>query len=203
MELDTLGEHLELIEQQTKWAQDDAESRFQAALEKMPFYDEADWSQLRQEYDFHLDVVLPRVLRNPFLVSLFAVYETAVVEVAELIKKRQNVRISLSDLKGDFLERAKKYYGDVLQFELSRSNKSWERLSLLSDLRNSIAHTNGRVDMIAGGKRKKILNSKGVDRWFGFVVVDEAFLRETYALVKDDIEALVNRYEEWDSDRVT
>lgn len=201
IELDTLREHLELIEQQAKWAQNDAESRFQADMEKLPSFDEAEWGMLRQEYNYRVDFVIPRVLRNPFLVSLFAVYETTVLEIAGLIQKKQNVRIPLNDLKGDLLERAKKYYSEILQFELSKSNVSWERLALLSDLRNVIAHTNGRIDTIADSKRERLLKSKGVYDWLDFVLVDEAFLKETYALVKDEIEALMERYKAWDSAR--
>ncbi len=201
MELATLRDHLELIEQQAKWAENDAESRFQAEMEKLPFFDEAEWGALRQEYKYRVDVVIPRVLRNPFLVSLFAVYETTVLEIAILIQKKQNVRISINDLKGDVLERAKKYYSEVLQFELSKTNISWERLSLLSDLRNVIAHTNGRIDTIADSKRERLLKSKGVYDWLDFVLVDEAFLKETYTLVKDEIEALMERYKAWDSAR--
>ena len=203
MELSTLGKQLELIENQIKQSQEGAKIYLEENLQKLSSNDEAEWEAewdlLRQEYDYQVDFVLPRVLRNPFLVSIFAVYESAITEIAKLIQEKQGGKIALDDLKGDLLERSRKYYSHVLQFELSKSNVSWERLKLLSKIRNTIAHRNGRIDMIPEGTRKKILQSRGVRNTHGFVVVDDAFLRETFNLVKDELEDLVARYKEWDA----
>ncbi len=208
-ELDTLKKHLELIEEEIKRGEEAAKAELDAKLR--PLYlnkqelslDERDEEHnYREEYYYQIDFVLPRVLRVPFLVALFAVYETAVIEVASHIQKKRGGQISRDDFKGDLLNRAKKYYKRVLQFELSSNNKRWERLTVLAGLRNAIAHTNGRLDMIEEQNRKKmekILKLDGVKDELGFVIVSGAFLRETFTLVKDDLEDLVARYKEWDT----
>ena len=205
-ELDTLEKHLELIEEEIKRGEEVAKAELDANVRELYLnerelsLDEKDEEHYyRGEYYYQIDFVLPRVLRGPYLVALFAVYETAVTEVASHIQKKRGGQISLDDIKGDLLSRAKKYYKHVLQFELSSNNKSWERLTVLADLRNAIAHTNGRLDRIRVGTREKILKIDGVKDEVGFVIISEAFLRETFTLMKDDLEDLVARYKEWDT----
>ena len=201
IELSTLERYLEFIEEQEKRGREAAECELQTKWRELSCDDEAEWSLLCQERDFQVEFVLPRILRGPFLVTLFAVYETAVTEIGKLIQEKKGVQISLDDLRGDLLSRAKKYYGNVLQFELSKGNQHWERLTLLSDLRNAIAHTNGLLDMMRQGTKRRILRIEGVSERFGCIVVDEHLLRDTFTLVKEDVEALVGRYKQWDTAR--
>ena len=199
MELSTLEKHLELIETQIERGQEEAWSSRESKTIELEADDEAEWGFIVQEYHYEVDFVLPRVLRNPFLVSLFAVYESTVTEVAKAMQQKKGARISIDDLKGDFLKRSKNYYKHILQFQLSLSNDSWQRLMLLSDLRNAIAHTNGRLDIVSTRTRERILKIEGAKEELGCLVVEGAFLKETFAFVKDDLEGLVGRYKEWDT----
>ena len=199
MELSTLEKHLGLIEAQIERGREEAWSTREAKTRELEPDNEAEWSFIVQEYRYQVDFVLPRALRNPFLVSLFAVYESTVTEVAKIMQKKKGVGISIDDLKGDFLKRSRKYYEHVLQFQLSLSNERWQRLMLLSDLRNTIAHTNGRLDIARTKTRERILKNEGAKEELGCLVVEGAFLKETFTFVKDDLEGLVDRYKEWDT----
>ena len=53
--------------------------------------------------------------------------------------------------------------------------------------------------MVSKKKRDQIRNVVGVDEWYGLVVVEESFLRETFVLVKSELEDLAARYKEWDT----
>ena len=200
MELNTLQEHLTLIEEQIKKSQEDAKRKLEADLEKLPPDDRGEHQPFSEEYDYRVRFVLPRSFRNPFLVILFAVYESVVTEIAGLIQEKIGQQISLKEINGDLLERVKKYYKHILKFEPSRSNKSWQRLMLLSDLRNAIAHRNGRLDLVGQSTRKRILTNKGIKEYHVFLIVNERFLRETFDLVKEELEDLVARYKEWDTE---
>ena len=142
---------------------------------------------------------MTRMWRSPFLVSMFSVYETSVTEVASLIQKKQERQIRLNDLRGEFLDRAKKYYKSILQFNLSTSNERWKRLNKLSDLRNVIAHTNGRLETVSRERKRKILRYEGANESYDYLVVSRDFLSKTLALVTDELEDLVARYREWDT----
>ena len=208
LELITLDTHLKLIEEQIEQSRKAAKCELESELRKISpdeFVgdDWETWDLLHQDYYYHVGVVLPRTLRSPFLVTLFTVYEAAVTEIARFIQKRQSQKLSLNDIREDnLLDRAKKYYEYVLQFELSTSNRSWERLTVLSDLRNAMAHANGRLDMVRSGVRSRILRREGVDDKFGYMIVNGTFLRETFDLVKRDLEDLVDRCKKWDTDRM-
>lgn len=126
MDLNTLESHFELIEEEIARGEEAAERELQEKLRELNYEDYAESDLLRQERDFQVKFVLPRVFRSPFLVTLFTVYETAVTEIAKLIQDKRGIQISLDDLKGDLLSRAKNYYANVLHFELSKSNRHWE-----------------------------------------------------------------------------
>ncbi len=95
MELATLEEHLDMIERQIASGEREAQDSFDAQVKALEPEDEGERQLLRDERYYHIEVVLPRVFRNPFLVSLFSVYETSVTEVARLLQ-RDRARESLS-----------------------------------------------------------------------------------------------------------
>ena len=200
-ELRTLEEYLGLIEEQINSGRMAAKCELEVdtrGLSPSDCNERSELGLIYQEYYYHINCFLPRISRGPFLVILFSVYESAVKEVAKLIQKSRGQQIALDDIKGNLLNRAKKYYSHVLRFELSRENQRWERLTILLNLRNAIAHTNGRLEMSSEAERKRILRHQEVKEESGFVIVSGAFLRETFTMVKEDLEDLLVRHREWD-----
>ena len=116
------------------------------------------------------------------------------------MQEKQRKRDSIDDQRRDFLNRAKKYYRDKLKFRLFEDDKGWQRIVQLYHLRNGIAHSNGRFAMMNKRTRKKIRTIQGVSEKVGCVVVDATYLRETFNLVRGEIEALTARYKQWDTD---
>lgn len=181
----------------------------EAAIQKqnvMP--DDPEWHFEHQNYDYRVEFLLPRFFRGPFLVSLYAVYEASVTEIAHLLQKGQGKAISIDDLRGDdFLDRAKKYYKHILTFELCADNSAWQQIKMLSEVRNAIAHTNGRIEMLRGRAKEKILDWEkkriGIDTNWGYIVVDRAFVERTVSKVQSSLEDLVQRYKQWDADQKT
>ncbi len=207
VDLDILKDHLKHIEEQAEQWRQSAEDILDTMLEKLPTLSQNDrrpWSQF--SYDIHDDYVKSRpqyILYNPFLVSLYAVYESAVTQIASLIQEKNGQQVPLDDnKKGDFLGYAKKYYRDVLKLELFKNNQSWERLKILAELRHAIAHANGHLEMVKESKRKKIRNwmdkDIGIEEYCGDIIVTQSFVRETFDTVKDNLEDLLKRYNELD-----
>ena len=137
------------------------------------------------------------------LVSLFAAYESIVTEIADLVKDSQSQEISIKDLRGDFLERAKKYYQHILQFELCSQQEIWMRIRMLSALRNAYAHANGRW----AGLNKKVksqLESRmrkgpGISIHYGYIICDATTVGEIFRVVRDYLDDLIARYKGWDN----
>jgi len=207
LEMSALEDHLELIENQIatlgrleRIALDDF------IKSQHPSPDGFERAEAYYGYYHKVDALLPRLFRGPFIVSLYAAYETAVTEIARLIQETLAHPLSLNDIRaGTFLERASKYYRHVLNFELCRDNIGWQYITMLSAFRNAIAHTNGRWDMLNDSTKHRIEQWKkeraGVEIVEGYIVVDSAFLKKTFGHVRDALTDLIDRYKQWDDSK--
>ncbi len=81
-DLELIGEHLGLVDEQGEQYRKTAEDILETLLEELPAHSRNDrqaWSQFAHGiHDGLVEHHLPRILYNPFLVSMYAVYESAV-----------------------------------------------------------------------------------------------------------------------------
>lgn len=208
LEVSTLDYYYDLIEQQI---------RNKSAYEKMKLHKEVK-NLTQEEYgeryiefeavDKLVNAVLPRLFRGPFLLMLYSVYESTVNKIAYLIQKKKDIEISFSDFskneRGNFLDKAKKYFGKQLDFALCPDSRAWDRIKMLTELRHAIAHANGRIEMLKDDKKKEkisnwITQNIGILEMDNYIVFEERFLRDTYKLVRASIVDFVKRCEELDS----
>jgi hypothetical protein len=117
LELQSLEEYLETMENQISQIVSAEKLILDSALKKQNITPEdPEWHFEHQKYDHRVEFLLPRFFRGAFLVSLYAVYEASVTEIARLIQKGQSQAIAIDDIRGDdFLDRAKKYYKHLNQ----------------------------------------------------------------------------------------
>ena len=205
-ELFALENHLNLIENQMERHQRSKRETLDLFIRKEKFSPEdPEWHEAIQNFNHRFAFLLPRVFRCPFLVSLYAVYESSVTEIARMIQAAKEPSISLGDLRGNFLDRSKKYFNYILKFNLCTDNNFWQRLKMLAELRNALVHANGRLEMLNSDSRKKIRNWEkqniGIKNYNGYLVVSAGITREIFDLVHSSLEELVERYKNWDSNR--
>ena len=202
IELDALEEHLQLIENQMELIQKTARREFDTYIrEKHLRSEDPEWHIAWHKYDYRIDQ-LPRFFRGTFLVVLYAAYESIVTEIARLIQDKQSQNIKINDLKGDFLERAKKYYKHILKFDLYSDEKVWQHVRMLSILRNAFAHANGRLDMLNKRTRNSIQNwaqqKRGISTDYGYIICEANIVADIFGAVRDSLEDLIKRYKHWD-----
>lgn len=145
-----------------------------------------------------VDVVIPRFLRYPVLVSAWAVYEAGVTEVARYIADHRHVKLKLSDSQGDdFLARATHYFTAELKVELDPDIERKKRLKHLVTVRHAIVHTDGRVAMLKQKSRDSIkrmaIEGIGISISEGFIIVEQNFVRNSVAAATESIAELVDR----------
>ena len=203
-ELYALEDHLRLIEGEIVRIQKDEQLRVDSYMKKEGLCpDEPEWHAAQQEYDHYIDFLLPRFFRGPFLVALYAVYESAVTEIARLIQGKKGQKITINDLKGDFLQRAEKYYKHILEFDLYSEQKVWRRVKMLSELRNAFAHVNGRLEMLNKKSRETIQKwerqNLGISTYYGYVICEARTVEDIFDTVRASLEDLVARYKYWDN----
>jgi hypothetical protein len=206
LELHALDDHYDLIAKQISLlseAERKALDEYRAKENLTP--EDAEWDLAREECDHKVEVLLPRFFWGPFVVSLYAVLETSMIEIARLIQQTQKQEISMDDLRGDFLERAKKYYKHVLKFELPGDRNAWHQIDNLAQVRHAIAHANGRIDMLkekARGKIEVLEKRKiGISSFYNYLLVDSSFAKDSLATVRSLLDDLVVRYKVWDTNQ--
>jgi hypothetical protein len=93
------------------------------------------------------------------------------------------------------LERARRYYSDVLKFELHPGDP-WTRLQRLADIRHALAHASG-VANISETTKKKIVewckHDPGLSVKDGFLVVSLLFAKGALTLVDSLLKDLIKR----------
>ena len=202
IELDVLEEHLQLIENQMERIERTERNKTETYIRKEGLCpDDPEWHIAWQKYDYRIDQ-LPRFFRGTFLVVLYAAYESIVTEIARLIQAKQSQKKKINDLKGDFLERAKKYYKHILKFDLYSEEKVWQQIRMLSTLRNAFAHANGRLEMLTPKPRRIIQNwtkqKRGISTYYGYIICEASIVADIFGAVRGSLEDLVERYKHWD-----
>lgn len=202
-ELDALKDYLQIIEAHMESSAKAERTRFEARIrEEHLSPDDPEWHEAVGECEYQIEVFLPRFFRGPFLVTLYAVYESAITEIARLIKGKQSQEISLDDFRGDFLKRAKKYYDHVLRFQLYTENRVWQSIQMLSTIRQAIAHENGRMEMLNSDAKKKIRDWErqklGIAVYGGYLVFEARFVADIFQTVRASLKDTVRRYKERD-----
>jgi len=199
--LDALDDYLELLEKEIERLEKIARAEKDSVFSKKGLsWNDPERQRADEDYYYKVDYLFPFFFRGPFLVSLYALYESSITEIAQLINNKQKNVISLDDLRGSFLERSNKYFKSIIGLKLYNNNDEWQRIQMLSELRHTVVHANGRLNMLNTNIRKKIKNWEkrkiGISVSHGFIVFDKNFTRETFRIVSNSLEALVNRYKQ-------
>lgn len=172
------------------------EKAFARIREERIHADDGEADLIRQELYDLTENVLPRFFRNAILVTLWSIFESAVIDIAKELQSEQNKAIGIDDIKGDFLERTKKYFHHVLNFPLNVSGKEWQRINMLRVIRNAIAHCNGRVENLAKDKDPKDLQrwekqNVGLTIEAGNLMFSKNFVQETYDCINSFLAHLI------------
>lgn len=205
IELHALEDHLQIIENHVKELASLEEKRVSvlARENNWDFYD-PDFDFARQECNHRIQFLFPRIFRGPFLVTLYAVFEAGVTEIARLIQSKQKLKLSINDLNGGFLDRANKYFNHIIKFDLPMDSK-WQHIRMLSEIRNAFAHTNGRIDLLNANVRDKIRrwekDGTGIYTDMDFILVNEEFASKIFLDVNSYLRNLIERYKEWDTNQ--
>lgn len=176
----------ELIENEKKKAFDNRP--------KDPF----EWQEKEKELYELIEDVLPRFFRNPIVVTLWAVFESAIIEIAREIKDQVTVPITLDDINGDFLKKTNQYFNYIVKFPIDVRGRSWQQLRKLHLLRNAIAHGNGRIDNIKNPQDRKTIfkwedEDSGISTMGGNIVCSSAFISESFKVIFNFLQDVTER----------
>lgn len=139
------------------------------------------------------------LLRSSFFVSLFSFLET---QLNNECRKSQAadcaIKVSLDDIHGSGINRAKTYLSKVLNSSYQFYNNTlWEEIQWYNKIRNCIVHNNG---IISDKTLKQYIMDRGdlqYMQFFGknYVILSENFCRRSISIIGDFLKLLLyHRY---------
>ena len=135
--------------------------------------------------------------------SVYAAYESIVTEIADLIRDRQSQEITIKDLRGDFLQQAKKYYQHILRFELCPHEETWVQIRMLRDLRHAYAHANGRLALLKRTQQQRIEGwmeqDRGISTHYDYIICEACTVDGIFRAVRGSLDSLIARYKDWEN----
>lgn len=198
-ELYALEEYMESVKSQLPdLIQKEEKKAYDSLREKGYENDPIERQQIQQQLYELIEGVLPRYFLGPILVTLWAIFESAIFEIAKEAKDQQKQMIGLGDINGDFLERTNKYFNHILKIDIKTRDRSWQHLRMFYVLRNALAHANGRLDNIKSEKDKNKIKKWakkdiGINNINGSLLFTQEFVRETYSIVFQVIKNLTDQ----------
>lgn len=102
--------------------------------------------------------------RNSTLVSIYSLLESRVNELADVLGEMLDKKIKISDLSGEGVVRAKKYFEKVCELEFEKINSIWSAVMELNTVRNCIVHCEGSIERARSARNLKniVQNSYGL-----------------------------------------
>lgn len=162
-------------------------------------HDEAEVGIALQHISEIRDYVLPRFMRGPFVVALWACFESGVNAVASQKWSEGHASIRIQDVQGrTFLDRAKLYYNKLLSFPLDEDQSRLARLSDLYLIRCALAHSNANREGMGENQWSKLKDAASrqkleVDESRGMLVLGEEYVRSAFVDVDECLRALLAR----------
>ena len=98
-----------------------------------------------------------RTLRASVLIATYTLFETSLERLCSADQKRNGHTLSLRDLAGQGIERAKVYLGKVCGVAFPAESREWSRLMDLSKVRNAFVHADGDIRRLRDAERLREL----------------------------------------------
>ncbi len=197
-ELWALSEFYDVIEPQIKYLQDQDRIRSHARWKELGYeWEDADLQLELQDLDQRAKTVFPRLLRNPFVVTLWAAWESGIPQVAADLARTKKVRRFRKLPRRSFLDSAVEYFTSTLHFPLDLDATRLARLRTLQTLRHVIAHANGEQRSVPRGQWSRLAAIVAQDATIAtledYVIVSESFLATAHADVVGSLRELIQR----------
>jgi hypothetical protein len=198
-ELWGLGHVLQVLETTIdRLAQEDEADTIAGLRQAGATIDEGDVDIAYQDIAEKRDFVLPRFVRGPFIIALWATFESLVQAIARERAKAVNAPLGMSQLRGDFIRQATIYFDAILRLPLESDSARLTRLRDLYQVRNSLVHANGNKEAMSDEGWNEIASTLlrrgvSVDQYRGLVVLTPEFVASAFDDVSSSLRDLVAR----------
>lgn len=88
-----------------------------------------------------------QILRASLFTFSFSFLENQLTNTCYSFQKTRQIPISVSDLRGDLLERVKVYQRDLAKLPFLENSKIWKDIISIRDIRNFVVHNNRNIPL--------------------------------------------------------
>jgi hypothetical protein len=106
------------------------------------------WRGLDGEtWDIHKTVRLyfPNLQRRSALLTLFGYFEHELDQLCSLYRSENEYKISLTDIKGQGIDRSTRYLKKVADIDTNKNSDAWVSIKKVQNIRNLIVHRDGNL----------------------------------------------------------
>lgn len=199
-EVTSLATYREILEEQLTIRKDQERLRLRARLMSPESeMDDAERQFANEEVNILVEEILPRFFRGPYLIALWALFESGIIEVADFIAMTKPLSLKLRDIRGRGpKDQWNKYFTHIASYPLGFTDCTWERLEELRQVRNVLAHANGRLDLVKDDKSRRKLEkwcreNRGLSEHSNLLIVSADYTRAAQILVTDTLSSLISR----------
>ncbi len=147
-----------------------------------------------------LSVHFPRLLQTGFVISVIIFLENELTGFCHDLQRIENIGLTHKDLSGSFIERFKKYCEHVAKVDLSISDKTWEKLRSVLEIRNCLVHNAGSLFNFGKAETIKVFSKR--HGWpkieDNFIVIDKEaslkILEITNVFIDSMYDAALSKY---------
>lgn len=186
--LAALEVHRNLLEKNLIILEKNEKEKLKSKLEAHPNLDTSDKNEFYQEMAWLTEYLYPKIFGGSFILTLWAVYETSIIEIAKFAGKKEKYK-------------AKDEYKKSLEYLKQKFNTPSEstqnELNDLYTIRNAYAHANGKfsdgLDVDKLETLKRLIEDKKIEEGLGDIIVSSNYSSESFDLIKKTIEDLMSK----------
>jgi len=198
-----LDVYLRVLEEQVSHAQAQYRLRAERRLEKMkPSLDRDEYREISLWIDDAANHQIPQFFSIGAIASIWGLFESFLVDFATYVGGRENTGLPFRDIRANnFRHQVEKYFEGMHRIPLPWSEQERESLSHLQELRNVVAHRNGRVTDLPAEVEAKFKTLVG--KLDGVKIVDDRIAISSIYIsnVAELISSLVSRLSQQLADR--
>lgn len=139
--------YLDLIEEHAAIAKDQYKLREKQDLKRLRSYYTKEQLNGREHSINHIaETIIPLYFLNTAVIPIWSQFESFVEVLANYVHQNEKIELKIKDIRADnIILQASKYFKVTLNVELPWSEKDKNELLKLKELRNAVAHDNGRI----------------------------------------------------------
>jgi hypothetical protein len=193
-----LSTYLEVLDEHISFASEQYKLRAKRELEKdADMYPSNETAHEYSEIEEAAEFQIPRYFRIGALIPIWGLFESFVSDVARYTMNRESNSLTLREIRApNFRSQVEKYFEDVLNIALPWSAEQRNSVGALQEVRNIIAHRNGRLMDLHPNKRReseKLVKSvDGVEIQHSSIIVSGEYITASKDLVFKMLESLIS-----------